>query len=116
MNSNNIYKACHTKKMRPVCNHANYADGRCVLVGRNWHMSYPGHTRRYAKTMPKTLLKGVYTYCGKANHQRSLLNRGNTHRWSNNRDRNGETLCAKPSRKKMKFKYNHYNFLRVKVK
>ena len=47
----------------------------------------------------------------------SLKDRGNTHRWSNNVDKDGDTLCAKPrSRKLDSFTYQRYRFERVGVK
>jgi hypothetical protein len=114
MNTENIYKACKKKGMRPVCNHASYADGRCVLVHRNWHFNYPGHAKKHG--VPKKLVHGTFMYCGRANKWRSLFNIGNSHRWSKSTDRNAETICIKPHRKESDFTYRHYRFHRVKVR
>ena len=35
-------------------------------------------------------------YCGRSNHHWSLQHLSNSHRWSNNNDKEGETLCADP--------------------
>jgi len=113
MNSDSIFKACQAKKMRPVCNHASYADGRCILIHSNWHFNHPHHARQHG--VPRSLVHGTFTYCGFANHKRSLFNRGNSHRWSNNNDKNGQTICLKSHRDEAGFVYRHYHFLRVRV-
>jgi len=113
MQSANIYKACHAKGLRPVCNHPSYADGRCEIVGGNWHMSYPPSTKR--ARLPRSFMRGTFTYCGYSNHQRSLLDTGNTHRWSRPSDSNGDTLCVKPDRSRKLIIKGEYQLVRIKV-
>jgi hypothetical protein len=117
MNSENIYNACLKHKMRPVCDHASYADGFCELLGDNWHFSHPHHTRRHASKIPKQSLNGAFMYCGHANHYRSLQHNDNGHRWSNDKDTSGQTLCTKVDRKNVAhFEYRGYDLVRVQVK
>jgi hypothetical protein len=119
-NSKNLYAACRKQGLKPVCDHANYADGLCEVVGGGWHVSYPHHTRHHMRGINKASLEGAYMYCGRANRERTLLHERHRHRWSNNNDRNGHTLCTKAKgsngRTGAKFDYQGYSFVRVMVK
>ena len=115
MNSANILKACSAAKLRPVCDHSHYSDGKCRMVGSNWHFSHPAHDRRHK--VPVAKVKGAYFYTGysRSRHM-SLLNTGRTHRWANNWDRDGDTFCVKRGKSfATKFKYGGYTVLRVPV-
>ena len=57
MKSANILKACTAAKMKPVCDHNNYADGKCRMVGGAWHFSVPGHVRE--RGMIESKVKGA---------------------------------------------------------
>jgi hypothetical protein len=94
MISSNILKACEKKGLSPVCDHSTYADGECVVVGKGWHFSHPGHVSKQ-KGLDQNKLHGAYFYSGSAKGGQSLENLGNTHAWSNSRDKNGETYCTK---------------------
>lgn len=119
MTSKNIRKACHKKGLKPVCNHAKYADGRCVLVGGNWHFSKAKHTA--SKTDPlgvklgRSMLQGVFTYCGNAFKGQSLVDLASKHRVSTDDDKGGDTLCTSTNYTNAQFTYNDYKFKRVPV-
>jgi len=116
MISDNIYKACEAKSMKPVCDHANYFDGRCEMVGEHWHFSHQHHSVRQRK-MPAESLRDAYIYCGRANHHWALQQTYNGHRWSNNNDRDGDTLCTKASKQFAgSFDWEGYLLHRVNVK
>ena len=53
MNSANINTACRALKMRPVCEHAHYADGKCRMVGGAWHLASPKQQRRHRISVAK---------------------------------------------------------------
>merc|ERR1712054_210223 len=119
MKSPQIYRACQAKGMKPLCDHANYNDGKCKAVGGHRHWSHPHHVRRHAR-VDQNRVKWAFFYCGRANHKRSLLNTGRSHRWSHdNRDRDGETFCVKRDKdffkKHGKFKHHQYKLERVSV-
>jgi hypothetical protein len=92
MTSANILKACTGAKMKPLCDHQAYSDGKCELLGGSWHFSHPSHNRRFK--VPVTNVKGSFFYCGKSNHGKSLLNTGTTHRWTTGKEKNGYTFCV----------------------
>jgi len=117
MTSQNIIKACAKKQMRPVCNNAVFADGICIIVGGEWHMSKPG---KNAKELPRILLRGTFTYCGKGDGPKgcngwSYLDTGTNHRLSRHTDKGGDTLCIAPQRQRNTFMLGKYQFKRVKV-
>lgn len=114
MTSNNILKACREKNMRPVCNSASYADGQCIIVGGKWHMSLSKHTK--STTIPRSFLKGTFTYCADGNNGWSYLDTGTNHRWSRRGDKHGDTLCVAPDRQEKIFVKKDYQFVRVEVK
>ena len=62
MTASNILKACSGAKMRPVCDHSNYADGKCRMVGGAWHFSHPSHDRTHGIIVRH--VKGAYFYSG----------------------------------------------------
>jgi hypothetical protein len=111
MTSPNILKACAAVNMKPVCNHANYADGKCRLVGGAWYFSYPPHDRKYKVDTKKVL--GAFFYCGKNNRGRVLYNNGQTHKWTNGREMDGDTFCTSRTES---FKKNKMHFVYDKVK
>merc|ERR1719201_972310 len=89
----NIVKTCAAQKMRPVCDHMNYADGKCAMVGGHWHFSHPSHDRRHR--IPVKKVSGAFFYTGR-HHTGAMLNTGTSHRWARrNRDKNGDTFCVK---------------------
>ena len=96
MTSNNIRKACAAKGLSPVCDHNSYFDGQCVLVKGSgaWHFSHPSNVKSQ-DGLDQTKLLGAYFYAGSANGQWSMENVGNTHAWSNARDKDGDTFCTK---------------------
>eukprot|EP00657_Telonema_sp_P-1_P012591 TRINITY_DN9247_c0_g1_i1.p1 TRINITY_DN9247_c0_g1~~TRINITY_DN9247_c0_g1_i1.p1 ORF type:complete len:203 (-),score=19.80 TRINITY_DN9247_c0_g1_i1:6-614(-) len=111
----NIHSACTRKGMLPVCNHANYNDGQCEPFG-NFHISYPHHTRAHAREIKPQSLENAYTYCGRANGRKSLQYVGNSHRWSNSNDKDGQTLCTRPLvATGTQFRYKNSYFRRVRV-
>merc|ERR1711988_360351 len=114
MTSSNILAACEAKGMRPVCNNAIYADGLCIIVGGEWHMSLEEHTK--GKDLPRSLLRGTFTYCSDGNAGWSYLDTGTNHRWSRSTDKGGDTLCVRPDRQDRYFVKGEYQFSRVEVK
>ena len=62
MKSANILAACKAKGLTPVCDHANYGNGQCVVVSGQWHFSHPSHSpahrARGAFALPWTLSDG----------------------------------------------------------
>jgi len=114
MTSSNILATCASKDMRPVCNNANYADGQCIIVGGEWHMSLEDH--RKGHDLPRSMLRGTFTYCGNVNAGWSYLDTGTNHRWSRGADKDGDTLCVRPDRQDKIFKKGEYQFVRVEVK
>lgn len=90
INSHSIYHACRRHRMRPLCDHAGYKDGRCSVVGGGWHWSHRNHNRRHGVDVQRTKFVFFYTRNGRA-----LLNTGRSHRWTNGWDRNGVTMCVK---------------------
>jgi hypothetical protein len=110
MNSVNIYNACKAKRLEPVCDHRNYADGKCRAFGP-WHFSHPHHDRQHGIDVKK--VRYAFFYCGKANHQRSLINTGNSHKWTHDRrERDGDTFCTKrdPNWTKKHSNFSHKSF------
>jgi hypothetical protein len=114
MRSDQILEACAEKGMRPVCNNAVYADGKCIIVGGEWHMSLEDHTK--GRDLPRSFLRGTFTYAGDANNGWSYLDTGTSHRWSRSTDHNGDTLCVRPDRQDKIFVRGDWQFLRVEVK
>lgn len=116
MTSNNIRKACAAKGLSPVCDHNSYFDGQCVLVKGSgaWHFSHPSNVKSQ-DGLDQTKLLGAYFYAGSANGQWSMENIGNTHAWSNARDKDGDTFCTK-SRAGETYDWKGYSFQRVAVK
>lgn len=92
VNSQSIQRACCEKGMRPVCDHWNYQDGKCRMAGGRWHFSHPSHDRQHGIDAKK--LRGVFFYCGHSNHNRALINLGNTHRWTHGWESDGDTMCV----------------------
>ena len=117
MNSENILAACKKKGLRPVCNHAHYADGQCKTVGGSWHFSYPPHNSRFK--VP-TAVRGAFFYCGRGNRNKALYNIGTTHKWTNGQQRDGSTYCVKRTKAfakdKLTFTYNNVVAHRTAVK
>merc|ERR1711871_1127617 len=116
MVSSNIRKACAAKNLLPVCDHNSYFDGQCVLVegAGAWHFSHPSHVAGQ-DGLDQSKLLGAYFYAGSSNGQWSLQNLGNTHAWSNARDKDGDTYCTK-ARTGETYDWNGYSFQRVAVK
>jgi hypothetical protein len=56
------------------------------------HFSYPPHNDQYG--VPRTKTLGAYFYAGRANGDWSFHNRGDTHRWSNSNDKDGDTVSG----------------------
>jgi hypothetical protein len=87
-----IIKACAAKRMKPLCDHRNYADGKCHDLKNNWHFSHPSHDRQHGVDVNK--VKWAYFYTGPHGHG-ALLNTENTHRWLHrNVERDGDTFCV----------------------
>jgi len=119
MTSQNILKACKAKDMKPVCDHSNYNDGNCKAVGGHWHFSHPSHDRSHKVPLDK--VRGAFFYCGRANHNRAMLNTGHTHKWTHDRyEQEGDTFCVKRSKDFLKnhgtFKHGDYTIQRIEVK
>merc|ERR1711924_330242 len=119
MNSKKIIEACAKIKMKPICNHAKFADGRCILVSGNWHISDPKEIKKRKDSMGRALnpklIKGTYTYCSTDFEGASMLNLGSSQRISTTSDRGGDTLCGNPPRHDP-FEFGNYYFNRVPVK
>merc|ERR1740117_1351397 len=118
MSSGNIRKACQKKSMKPLCDHMSYNDGLCKAIGGNWHFSHPSHDKSHKVDVNK--VKWAFFYCGRANHQRSLINTGRTHKWTHtNRERDGDSYCVTRDKDFMKkhgtFKHNNFLLKRVQV-
>jgi len=92
MTNKNIRHACKAKGLLTPCDHAAYADGKCVVIlkgGR--HMSYNGH-----HNFPRSVISRTYWYTGVSTRQ-ALQNWNNTHRWANPKGDMWEyTLCVEP--------------------
>jgi len=118
VNSASILAACQAKNMVPVCDHANYADGKCHNFGNSWHFSHPSHIASYAG-FSNANVQNAFMYCGTANGNMALINTGNTHIWSRNWETNAETICVKPSNNFLeqygKFAFNGFNITRTNV-
>lgn len=115
MNSYNINKACTAAKMRPLCDHGSYFDGKCLLAGENWHFSVPKTIK--SKGIDADFFRGAYLYCGSSNHGKSLLNTGTSHRWTVDKDKNGDTICARMKKDfDPDFEYQGHKIKRVTVK
>jgi hypothetical protein len=65
-------------------------DGRCVLLGFNWHFSQPDSARIH--DYPIDIVRGAYFYTGNSNGQWTLKEEPTSHRWSNANDKNGDTF------------------------
>jgi hypothetical protein len=115
MTSDNIFKACRAKGMKPVCDHSNYFDGMCEIVGGGWHFSHPHHTKNHAWQVNPMSWVGAYFYCGRAHHHWALRHGRDTHRWSNGNHRDGETICTKPLESAKKFEWRDWEFHRATV-
>merc|ERR1719506_397185 len=102
MTCQNIWKACQNEGLRPVCGHADYFDGRCVVVGAKshnhgrWHLSYKPHTDRWAKDgsrkVERMSLVDAYMYRNSKWPLKHLFQ--GSHSTANNNDRDGDTLCT----------------------
>jgi hypothetical protein len=90
MTSKNIKQACDARSMLTPCDHSSYADGNCVNVLWDTHMSANG-----GHDMARQYLDRTYWYAGNANGGWSLQNFKNSHRWSGPSDIDGVTLCMK---------------------
>jgi len=144
MTSKNILAACKAKDMVPVCNHAKFMDGQCVIVGGFYHISkkesaglaaarrllgagFPTppptparRTEAEEDSLPTDRIRGTYTYCGDADGPKgcsgwSYLDTGTQHRLARHTDRGGDTLCTTPNRQKSIFVIGDHQFVRVKV-
>ena len=100
--------------MLPVCNHASYFDGQCLLINDNWYLSYPPHDK--AHTIPLSVVQGAYFYSTYGSMKYSLQNILTTHRWATNVDGDGDTFCAKPNRREQNFIFGGFKFVRTAVK
>lgn len=76
-------------------------------------MSLRDHTK--GKDLPRSILRGTFTYCADGNDGWSLLDTGTNHRWSRSSDANGDTLCVLPERQSKIFVKKDWQFVRVKV-
>merc|ERR1719163_993782 len=95
--------------MKPVCDRSGYQDGHCKAIG-NWHLSHPHYVRQ--NRFPEAKVRYAFFYCGRANHNRALLNDGHSHRWT----RDNWERDANFMKKYGTFKYKGYNIKRVQVK
>lgn len=114
MTSKHIKEACDARDMLTPCDHSSYADGNCVNVLWNTHLSSNG-----GHDMARKYLDRTYWYCGNANGGWSLQNLQNSHRWSGQSDIDGVTLCMKRQdvdSSKVATTWNGYNFYNVLVK
>ena len=106
--SSNLRAACRKVGAKPACNHSSYNDGKCLVfpISSGHHLSYPPHVERRSWPAGNTafMFRNTFTYCGRANHQKSLLSIGGSHRWSVGSDNGGETICVskKPMNKFMR--------------
>ena len=115
MNSGNIRDACKAAKLRPLCDHSSYSDGTCLVAGSNWHFSQPNNLK--SNGVNTNFFKGSFLYTANANGGKSLLNDGNTHRWTEaGKEANGDTICVKHVKDaKMDFKWEGRDFVRATV-
>ncbi len=115
MNKDNILKACQSRKMRPVCDHSSYSDGKCRVISHAWHFSYYPHVKSHK--LPQWKLLGAYIYSSNANRNWALMNDGRKHRWSNGNDKNGDTFCVQRLKKleEYSFTWNNHKFYRYEV-
>ena len=95
MDAAHIRSACKVQKMKPVCDHYNYRDAHCFDSGKKLHFSVPGHDGRLG--IHKNKAKGIFWYTGR-HGKGSLYNNGRGHRWRNNNDKNGYTMCVGPGK------------------
>jgi len=93
MNSANMLKACAAKGMMPVCDHSSYNDGKCENIGGNWHFSHPRDDRKHGIDVRK--VGWAFWYCGRAHHNKALINTENSHRWTKGYEQDGDTYCVK---------------------
>merc|ERR1719181_850427 len=107
MNSKNIYNACRGKGMKPLCDRANWFDGRCEVVGRYMHQ-----VKRVKRN-----LQNAFLYAGFARGDRSRKHRRHRQRWSTKSDKDYKTLCVKPQpTSSTQFEWEGFELHRVKVK
>jgi hypothetical protein len=96
MTDSSLRTACSTLGVgyKPVCDHSHYNDGQCVVVGKDWHFSYPDHNSLHK--IRKDIVRGAYFYAGRhSNGMYTYQNTGTTHRVSNYNDKDGDTFCTK---------------------
>jgi len=93
INSQHIREACSQNKLKPVCDHPHYYDGRCLKMPIGaLHMSYGPHNDYAA--LPRQYSDSIYWYAGSANGPWALQSYHGSHRWSDFSDMNGFTMCA----------------------
>ena len=94
MTSDNIYNACREKMLRPVCDSANVADGRCRIAGAAWRYSNPKQSTEAGIPLSKT--KGAYFYNGAG--KPATMNNGYAAKTADPKwDMDGDTFCVKRS-------------------
>lgn len=120
MTSDNIYKACVAKKMRPVCvsSSSSYVDGKCRIATPRpgYHLSYPPQARNMQ--LEEAKLVGAYFYTGRSYAKtRSLQNVGYTHQWVyGTKASNGDTFCVQRTSEKMiTSEFDGFKLIRVPI-
>ena len=112
MSSSNILLACRAVGMRPVCDHAQYSDGECILAGGSWHFSNPSDVKQHR--IPLRLVNAAFFYTN-AKDNRSKKNEELSGRWSTGSDSNQHTICTAPNRRMQSFVHKQYTLQRVSV-
>ena len=92
---------CHLQAgLKPVCDRADYSDGRCAVIGGHWSLSLAYYVRNNAKHLPWKTMRGSFLYSGLMSSEATMCN-GYDHvnqavSYTNGNQRDGDTYCECP--------------------
>ena len=91
---------CHLQAgLKPVCDRADYSDGRCAVTGGHWSLTTVHDIKNYGKGLPWKPLRGSFLYSGTLSSHATMDN-GESGRtsiaYADGNQRDGDTYCEFP--------------------
>ena len=92
---------CHLQAgLKPVCDRADYSDGRCAVIGGAWSLSTPYFVKHNAEGLPWKTMRGSFLYSGLMSSEATMCNAYEARTdpvYANGNQRDGDTYCECPA-------------------